>query len=249
MDNIAVSLRNVTKEYVLFKNNRQRFKALFNNNIKLTKVTAVNNVSFDVRRGESVAFFGRNGAGKSTILKLITSVTSPTKGDIIVNGRVSALLELTSGFSPELTGRENIYLRCQVMGMSDKEIKDIEDDVIEFADIGIYIDQPVKTYSSGMRARLGFAINSHVLPDILIVDEALSVGDQEFQAKCKKKVNEILADGKVTLLFVSHSKNTAKSFCERGIVINKGTFMYDGNIDDAIKFYDNMLVLTKKASK
>ncbi len=245
-DDLAVKFDNVTKEYLLLGNKKQRFKALFKDNSSIQKKIAVNNVSFEIKKGEAVALLGRNGAGKSTILKLITAVSNPTKGKIEVNGRVSALLELTSGFDPNFTGRENINLRCQIMGMTSKQIKQIEDEIIGFADIGIYIDQPLRTYSSGMKARLGFAINSNVSPDILIIDEALSVGDQMFQAKCINKVKELLSEGKVTLLFVSHSTNTAKAFCKRGMVIDGGGVLYDGNIDDAIKYYKKMLDYLKK---
>lgn len=244
-ERIAVRLKNVTKEYVLFRDKKQRFRALFTDNDQFTKVAAVKNVSFEIKKGEAVALLGKNGAGKSSILKLITSVANPTKGTIEVNGRVSALLELTSGFDPNFTGRENIYLRCQIMGMTNDEIKVIEDQIIDFADIGIYIDQPIRTYSSGMKARLGFAINSNVKPDILIIDEALSVGDQVFQAKCKNRVKELLADGSVTLLFVSHSLASAKAFCNRGIVIDKGEILYDSDINSAINYYKVLIGLIK----
>ena len=197
-------------------------------------------MSFEIEKGESVALFGRNGAGKSTILKIITGVAYQTEGEVIVNGQVSALLELGAGFDMESTGRENIYLKCSLMGLLDEEIAEIEEDIVEFADIGDYIDQPLRSYSSGMRARLGFAINANVHPDILIIDEALSVGDKNFQTKCKNKVAEIMSDNNVTLLFVTHSLYTAKDFCKRGIVLEKGRMLFDGSVDEAIKFYDSL---------
>ena len=214
---------------------------LFFKNIKCKENKAVNNVSFNIKKGESVALFGKNGAGKSTILKLITGVTYPTEGEIEVKGRVSALLELTSGFDQEFTGRENIYLKGQLLGIKDKEIKELEPAIIEFAELGDYIDQPVRTYSSGMKARLGFAINANVKPEILIIDEALSVGDEAFRRKCVKKINEVTSKEDVTLLFVTHATGTAKDFCKRGIVMKKGKAVFDGNIDDAIENYNGII--------
>ena len=198
---------------------------------------AVNNVSFNIKKGESVAIFGRNGAGKSTILKMITEVCYPTDGEISVKGRVSALLELTSGFDPEFTGRENIYLKGQLLGLKNNEIKELEQEIIDFAEIEEYIDQPIRTYSSGMKARLGFSINVNIKPEILIVDEALSVGDENFRKKCSKKVNEIIKNEGVTLLFVTHSAGMAAEFCKRGMVMETGKIVFDGNIEDAIKRY------------
>ena len=182
--------------------------------------------------------FGKNGAGKSTIMKMITEVTFPTSGTITINGRVSALLELTAGFDGEFTGRENIYLKCNIMGMTDEQVAEVEEQIVEFAEIGDYIDQPVRTYSSGMKSRLGFSINVNVEPEILIVDEALSVGDKAFQQKCIKKVNQIMENGDVTFLFVTHSSRMAKAFCKRGIVLEKGKMIFDGDIEKAIEIYE-----------
>ncbi len=240
MNNIAIQFKNVTKVYKLFKNDKQRFRAIFSKRVKPKIKKAINDVSFTVEKGESVALFGRNGAGKSTILKMITGVTYPTTGEIIVEGRVSALLELTAGFDPDFTGRENIFFRGQLLGISNEEIRELEEDIIEFADLGDYMDQPVRTYSSGMKARLGFAINANIKPEILIVDEALSVGDKEFRRKCRQKINDIVDDGDVTFLFVTHSTNVAKDFCKRGIVMKAGKLMYDSDIEDAIAFYEDM---------
>lgn len=237
-DNKVIEFDHVTKEYKLFKTDRARFKALFSKKIPFKLNKAVNDLSFVVNKGESVALFGRNGAGKSTILKMITGVCYPTVGEVNVRGQVSALLELGSGFDIESSGRENIYFKCGLMGMTDEKIKDIEQAVIDFADIGDYMDQPIRTYSSGMKARLGFAISVNVKPDILIVDEALSVGDINFQKKCKAKVEEIMSDKDVTLLFVTHTMRTAKEFCDRGIVLERGTKLFDGEIGEAISFYE-----------
>ena len=237
----AIQIHNVTKMYKLYKNDKQRFKAIFSSKVPYTKKVAINNVSFDIKKGETVALFGRNGAGKSTILKMITGVAFPTKGDIAVNGRVSALLELTAGFDLEFTGRENIYLRGQLLGLQNDEIKKIEPEIVDFADIGVYMDQPVRTYSSGMKARLGFAINVNINPEILIVDEALSVGDKAFRVKCTDKIHELVADRGVTFLFVTHSTKTAIDFCDRGIVMKSGKMLFDGDIQEAADYYDGMV--------
>ena len=238
---VVIKFDNVTKMYKLFKNDKRRLLYTFCKRIKYKEKKAVNNVSFDIKRGETVALFGRNGAGKSTILKMITGVCFPTTGEIMVKGRVSALLELTSGFDPEFTGRENIYLKGQLLGLKDKEIRGLEQEIINFAELEEYIDQPVRTYSSGMKARLGFSINVNIKPEILIVDEALSVGDEEFKRKCVKKVNEIVNKENVTLLFVTHATGVAREFCKRGMVMEKGKVTFDGSIEDAVKVYDNSL--------
>ena len=234
---VVIEFKHVSKIYKLFKTEKKRLLYTFCKKIKYQEKRAVDNVSFKIRKGEAVALFGKNGAGKSTILKMITGVCFPTEGEITVKGRVSALLELTSGFDPEFTGRENIYLKGQLLGLKDKEIKELEQEIIDFAEIEEYIDQPVRTYSSGMKARLGFSINVNIRPEILIVDEALSVGDEEFKNKCKTKVNEIVNKDEVTLLFVTHATATAKEFCSRGIVMQKGKKTFDGDIDEAITKY------------
>ena len=236
---VVVKFTNVTKMYKLYKSDRARFKGLFNKNVPYKKNYAVNHLSFELYKGESLALLGRNGAGKSTILKMVTGVAFPTEGEVYVKGKVCALLELSAGFDIESTGRENIRFKCSLMGMNDEEIDAVEEDIVEFANVGDYIDQPLRSYSSGMKARLGFAMNVNARPDILIVDEALSVGDKAFQKKCKAKVAEIMADDNVTLLFVTHSLNTARDFCNRGIVLEKGKKLFEGDIEEAIEFYDS----------
>lgn len=236
-----IEFKNVTKTYKLFKNDKKRLLSVFNKRVKYKEKQAVNDVSFTVKRGEAVALLGKNGAGKSTILKIVTGVTFPTKGEVIVRGRVSALLELTAGFDQELTGRENIYLKGQIMGLKDEDIHKLEDTIVDFADLGDYIDQPVRTYSSGMKARLGFAINVNIEPEILIIDEALSVGDAQFKKKCIKRVNEVMSSDNITLLFVTHASGVAKEFCERGIVMKNGKLIFDSDIDSAIKKYEDMI--------
>ena len=249
MEKTVIEFKNVTKIYKLFKSDKQRFKAVFNKKTKYKKKIAVNDLSFQIQQGESVALFGKNGAGKSTILKMITGVTYPTSGEITVDGRVGALLELTAGFDPEFTGRENIFFRGQLFGLTDEEIRELEPAIVEFADLGDYIDQPTRTYSSGMKARLGFAINSSIRPEILIVDEALSVGDNEFKKKCVDRINKIVNEEDVTFLFVTHSTGVAKQFCKRGLVLRQGKLLFDDNIDDAIEFYKNTLEEDGKRKK
>lgn len=246
---VVIRLNHVTKQFKLFKNKRSRLLSLFSSRVNYTINTANDDLTFEIRRGESVAFLGKNGAGKSTLLKMITGVLFPTSGEVEVYGEVSALLELTAGFDPEFTGRENIYLRGHMRGMTDDVIKKYEDTIIEFADIGQYIDQPVRTYSSGMKARLGFAINANIEPEILIVDEALSVGDAAFRKKCRDIVNRIIAEDNTTLLLVTHSSAMAKQFCKRGIVLYNSKVYFDGDIDEAIRVYENDILEGKPAPK
>ena len=240
-DEVVIRFDNVTNTYNLYKNDRGRFLGIFNYKKKgmfIGSVNANNNLSFEIKKGEAVAFLGLNGAGKSTALKMVTGVTHPTSGTVEVNGRVSALLELTAGFDAQLTGRENINLRGQILGLSKREIAEIEPEVIDFAELGLYIDQPMRTYSSGMKARLGFAFAVAIDPEILVVDEALSVGDRAFRKKCIARIREIMMDENVTVLFVTHASATAKEFCSRGIVLDKGTKVFDGSIEDATAYYE-----------
>ena len=232
-----ITFKNVSKTYILYKNDQARFKALFikPKNPKTNK--ALNNVSFEINRGESVGIVGDNGAGKSTLLKMITGVAFPDEGEITVNGKVAALLELTAGFSMEMTGRENIYLKGYILGLEDDYIKTIEESIIEFAELGDYIDQPVRTYSSGMKMRLGFAINVNIEPDVLVVDEALAVGDASFKKKCKNKIKEIISAG-TTVLYVSHSAASVKEICPRSIFLKKGTIIFDGPTEETLKVYE-----------
>lgn len=243
---VVISFDKVSKEYKLYSSNRARLLGIFVKKVPYKKKKAVNDVSFSIKRGESVALFGKNGAGKSTILKMITGVTFQSSGEIKVDGRVSALLELTSGFDQEFSGRENIYLKGHILGLKDSEIKVLEEEIIEFSELGDYIDQPVRTYSSGMKSRLGFAINVNIKPEILIVDEALSVGDAAFKNKCKEKVNSIISNDNVTLLFVTHQTAVAEEFCKRGIVMKDGKLVFDGEVAEASKKYDELYKKKKK---
>ncbi|MFA4825906.1 MAG: ABC transporter ATP-binding protein [Methanoregula sp.] len=197
---------------------------------------ALKEVSFDVRQGEVVGIIGRNGAGKSTLLKIISRVTAPTSGTIKIKGRVASLLEVGTGFHPELTGRENIFLNGAILGMHKGEIEQKFDEIVRFAEIDKFIDTPVKRYSSGMYVRLAFAVAAHLEPEILVVDEVLAVGDVAFQKKCLGKMEEVAKEGR-TVLFVSHNMTAVKALCSRGIVIEDGQIIFDGDTSKAVDFY------------
>ena len=236
-NDISVQFQNITKEYKLCKKSKYKiFQILFNKKGIKTKIV-LDNISLSIKKGESVAILGKNGMGKSTLIKLLSGITYPTSGNIYTNGKVSSILELNAGFESDFTGRENIYLKCKILGLKNEEINQIIDDIITFADIGDYIDEPVRTYSSGMRARLGFAISSHIKPDILAIDEVFSVGDYKFKQKCLDKVNEIKKDKSVTFILVTHSIEIAKEFCNRGILIDNGKIIFDGEIDNCAEKY------------
>jgi len=237
-DTVAIEFKNVSKRYKLYRSDRHRFLGIFSSRVAYKEVFANSRLSFRIDRGESVAVIGKNGAGKSTMLKMITGVVFPTTGQLTVNGRVSALLELTAGFDPEFTGRENIHLRGQIWGLEKSEITKLEKEVVEFAEIGDYIDQPMRTYSSGMKARIGFAISASINPEILVVDEALSVGDKAFREKCDAKIREIMATENVTVIFVTHSRAAAEAICNRGLVLEKGRLAFDGPITEALDYYE-----------
>ncbi len=238
MDKPVIEFKSVSKIYTLYKSSSQQFLALFHEPKGAKKHKALDDINLKIFKGESVGIVGNNGAGKSTILKMITGVTFPSSGDVEVHGRVAALLELTAGFSLEMSGRENIYLKGYLLGLNDEQIKEIEPLVIEFAELGDYIDQPVRTYSSGMKMRLGFAININTKPEILVIDEALSVGDAKFKAKCNKKIHELIESG-VTVLFVSHSVNAVKETCNRAIYLKKGKILFDGDVETALEMHNS----------
>ncbi|MDK3157472.1 ABC transporter ATP-binding protein [Kamptonema cortianum] len=197
---------------------------------------ALKDISFEVKQGDRVGIIGRNGAGKSTLLKILSRITEPTHGRITIKGRVASLLEVGTGFHPELTGRENIFLNGAILGMSKAEIKRKFDEIVDFAEIEKFIDTPVKRYSSGMYVRLAFAVAAHLEPEILVVDEVLAVGDSQFQKKCLGKMEEVGKEGR-TVLFVSHQMAAVEKLCSRGIVLRYGTKEYDGLTQDAINFY------------
>ena len=201
------------------------------------KFMALSDVSFEVKKGEALGIIGHNGAGKSTLLKLITRITAPTKGDIYLNGRIASMLEVGTGFHPELTGRENIYLNGAILGMTKKEIDAKMEDIIEFSEIRNFIDTPVKRYSSGMYVKLAFSVAAHLDSEIMIMDEVLAVGDMSFQTKCLKKMREAANEQGRTVLYVSHNMNTIRQLCQRCIVIDHGNILFDGDTDEAIAIY------------
>lgn len=200
-------------------------------------VWALRDINFKVQAGEVLGIVGKNGAGKSTLLKILSRVTTPTTGEIKTKGRIASLLEVGTGFHPELTGRENIYLNGAILGMTKAEIKEKEDEIIEFSGCLRYVDTPVKRYSSGMRVRLAFAVAAHLEPDILVVDEVLAVGDAEFQKKAIGKMQDISKEGGRTVLFVSHNMAAVKSLCTRAMVLENGMEVFNGNTEAAIQFY------------
>jgi lipopolysaccharide transport system ATP-binding protein len=197
---------------------------------------ALKDVSFEIKEGEAVGIIGRNGAGKSTLLKLLSRITEPTIGRIEINGRIASLLEVGTGFHPELTGRENIYLNGAILGMTRSEIKRKFDEIVDFAEIERFLDTPVKRYSSGMYVRLAFAVAAHLEPEILVVDEVLAVGDSQFQKKCLGKMQNAASHGR-TILFVSHNMYAVSQLCSRAIVLGSGHILFDGETEDAIHFY------------
>ena len=206
---------------------------------------ALNGVNFEVKQGEKVGIIGKNGAGKSTLLKIISRITEPTDGKIEFYGEISSMLEVGTGFNRELTGRENIYLNGAILGMTRAEIDAKFDDILEFSEVGKFIDTPVKRYSSGMFVRLAFAVASHLDPDILLVDEVLAVGDTRFQKKCIQKMRSIADSGK-TILFVSHQMNTIRQLCDRVIVLKEGKVIYDGEVEGGIRLYNSEAYMEKR---
>ncbi|MBN2405288.1 MAG: ABC transporter ATP-binding protein [Coriobacteriia bacterium] len=244
----AVRVSGLTKTYRLYESSIDRALDVFRRTDRSRKFTALNNINLDFPAGEVVAILGKNGSGKSTLLKIITGVASQTTGEVEVNGRVSAMLELTSGFDKELSGEENIYLRALAMGIPRDEVEAKKQEIIDFADIGTHINQPVRTYSSGMKARLGFAVSVSVDPDILIVDEVLAVGDDVFKLKCIDKMQHFRKEGK-TILFVSHSLFTVKAFCTRGVWLDKGVVMAEGDLGDVITKYEDFLREERRRAK
>lgn len=241
-DENVIIVENLVKEYKMFASKKDRLlESMLPGYQKHGTFRAMNNVSFDVKKGEVLGVLGKNGAGKSTLLKMVTGVVTPTSGKLEVKGKISSLLELGAAFNSELTGFENIYQHGQVMGLTKEEIRAKEKEIIEFADIGEHLYQPVKTYSSGMFARLAFACAINVDPDILIVDEVLSVGDMAFQLKCFKKFEEFKKRGK-TILFVTHNISDILRNCTRTIIIDAGTKIFDGSVKDGVELYKKIIV-------
>lgn len=256
MSNPIISVENLGKCYqisherqqsytalrdVITQKTKDAYKSIFDRGNRTTTVTedfwALKNVSFDINEGEAIGVIGRNGAGKSTLLKLLSRITEPTTGRIVLNGRVASLLEVGTGFHPELSGRENIYLNGSILGMSRKEIKAKFDEIVDFSGVEKFLDTPVKRYSSGMYVRLAFSVAAHMEPEILIVDEVLAVGDTEFQKKCLGKMSEISKNEGRTVLFVSHNMAVMRQLCSKLIYLNQGMIVGYDNSDKIISQY------------
>ena len=240
-NDIAISIRNLTKSYKLYKTNAERVKETFHPFRKKYHQVfdALNNISMVVRKGESIGIIGRNGSGKSTLLQVICGILTPTSGSVDVQGNVSALLELGAGFNPDFTGKENIYLNMSIFGFSKDEINAKYPTIIDFADIGDFINQPVRTYSSGMFVRLAFATAINVNPEILVIDEALAVGDIFFQQKCTSHMEKMMQA--CTILLVSHDMHSITNMCNRVIVLNEGSVVYCGSPSEGVAKYTKLI--------
>lgn len=240
---IAIKVENLSKVYKLYNAPIDRMKEALHPFKKSyhKEFYALNDVSFEIKKGETVGIIGKNGSGKSTLLKIVTGVLTPTTGKVTVNGRISALLELGAGFNPEYTGMENIYFQGNLMGFEREEMEAKVQEILDFADIGDFIHQPVKNYSSGMFARLAFAVAINVEPEILIVDEALSVGDMAFQNKCMNKMKQLMEKDGCTVVFVSHSLAAVRLVCEKAIWINSGVLEKDGDVDLVTDLYETSM--------
>ncbi|MFC1709541.1 ABC transporter ATP-binding protein [Candidatus Omnitrophota bacterium] len=225
---------------------RTKFSKRNNGILDKQEFWAIKDVSFKVKKGEVLGIIGPNGAGKSTILKLLSRIMNPTKGEMKITGRLSALIEVTAGFHNELTGRENTYLNGTILGMTRKEIDEKFDEILEFSGIGEFIDTPVKRYSSGMYSRLGFSVAAHMGPDVLLVDEVLSVGDIAFQAKCAQKMRELLDSG-TTIVIVSHNISLIQSLCKRVILLDKGEILKEGPEEEVIPYYQDIVSSQREA--
>ncbi len=245
---IVIDIKDVKKKYII-RHNREKATSFSgklknagnyifhpSNRKEKEDFWALNGVTFQVRQGEKVGIIGKNGAGKSTLLKILSRITEPTDGRIELLGKVSAMLEVGTGFNGELTGRENVYLNGAILGMTKEEIDEKYDDIVQFSEVGKFIDTPVKRYSSGMFVRLAFAVASHLEPDILIVDEVLAVGDTKFQRKCITRMMNIAEGGK-TILYVSHQMHTIRQLCDRVIVLKAGQVVFDGDVEKGIAMY------------
>ncbi|WP_027357056.1 ABC transporter ATP-binding protein [Desulfofundulus thermocisternus] len=255
-DNVAIRVNNLSKCYYIYDRPQDRLKQSIIPRIQrllgmepknyFREFWALRNVSFEVKKGETVGIIGRNGSGKSTLLQIICGTLTPTSGTVETNGRIAALLELGSGFNPEFTGRENVYLNGAVLGLSKEEIDARFDDIVSFADIGDFIDQPVKTYSSGMYVRLAFAVQACIDPDILIVDEALAVGDEKFQRKCFDRIEHLRSNG-ASILLVTHSTTVIERFCQRAVLLHNGNLHGVGPSNIIVDQYHALLYADEKA--
>lgn len=252
-ESLIVDAKNVSVIYRLTEYKSHSFKEWVFNRLKgrggSREFVAVNNVSFRLRRGESLALVGHNGSGKSTLLRAIAGVIPPDpRSTITVNGRIAPMIELGAGFDSELSGRENIYLSCLILGLSRNEIDGLVESIIDFSELRKFIDVPVKNYSSGMYARLGFACATAVKPDLIIVDEVLAVGDSNFSAKCLDRINHLRVTG-TSVLLVSHDEGSVRQFCDRALVMNEGKAIYDGDISTALSLHRDVMAVRAAATK
>jgi lipopolysaccharide transport system ATP-binding protein len=264
--NAAIRVKDICKHYPIYKKPQDRLRQFFHSGLHrffgikpkkyFQEFQALENISFEVKKGETVGVIGRNGSGKSTLLQIICGILNPTSGEVFTSGRIAALLELGSGFNPEFTGRENIYLNASILGLNENQINDVYQDIVNFADIGDFIEQPLKTYSSGMVVRLAFAVIAHVNADILIIDEALAVGDAVFTQKCMRFLRRFMETK--TILFVSHDAGSVTSMCSRVIWLDLGLLNQIGDADEVIqnytqfctqKIYGDSVILKSQKSK
>ena len=242
---LAIELRNISKEFSLWQNRFLSIKEFLLNPknyvefLKSRKIKVLSNINLKVYRGEAISIVGKNGSGKSTLLYIIAKIIKPTRGKVIINGRIFPLLELGTGFHPELTGLENIMLSGLLLGLRKKELISKLESIIEFSELGDFIFQPIKIYSSGMISRLAFSIAINTNPDILLIDEILAVGDISFQKKCRQKIKELKQKG-ITIVIVSHNEHDIKDLSDRVIVLHKGEIIYDGNVDIGIGIYNQL---------
>lgn len=244
MDNSTISFKNVTKNFYLQEDKtiKELIPSILGGKSWAKKLTVFSNISFEIKVGETVGIVGKNGAGKSTILKLIAGVTYPTFGQVKVNGKVAPLIELGAGFHSELSGYENIFLNGAILGMHKKEIEAQVESIIEFSELGEFIHIPVKRYSSGMYMRLGFSVAIHTYASILLIDEILSVGDAAFQKKCLNYLQEVKKAQDKTIIFVSHSEEAVKQFCDRAILLNQGKIIIDDRPQHVFHVYHKILL-------
>lgn len=242
MENSIISIQNVSKEYNIGSSRSASLRESLSqfSKHKSSKETffALKSISLEIQQGDVIGIIGKNGAGKSTLLKVLSQITKPSKGRIEISGRVASLLEVGTGFHPELTGRENIFLNGTILGMTRKEVKEKFDEIVTFSGVEQFIDTPVKHYSSGMYVRLAFAVAAHLEPEVLIIDEVLAVGDAEFQKKCLGKMKDVAKHGR-TVLFVSHDLGAVSSLCNKGVYLKNGTIAFKGEINDVISAYTN----------
>ncbi len=257
-DKPAIRVRDITKHYLMFERPEDRLKQMVQPRLArlfgrpgrqyYRDFAALNGISFDIGRGETVGIIGRNGCGKSTLLQIVCGTFSPSSGSVEVNGRIAALLELGAGFNPDFTGRENVYLNASILGLTKAETDARFDDIARFADIGIFIDQPVKTYSSGMYVRLAFAVAVNIDPDILVVDEALAVGDEAFQRKCFARIENIREKG-ATILFVSHAAQAIVQLCDRAMLFDRGEMIMEGRPKTVVNQYQRFVNASEDSAK